>query len=93
MANEWDFGSFSKIIVFFGYFNGHVKNVLKVFKVYTGEMVLRKEMQKEEDSWSSVMKESYAWQTHCFMRQTKEKSLIVLVDMKQKLILCLWEKI
>ena len=28
-----------------------------------------------------------------FIRQTKGKSLIVLVDVKPKLILCLWEKI
>ena len=26
------------------------------------------------------------------IRQTKEKSLTVLVDVKQKLILCLWKK-
>ena len=31
------------------------KNVLRVLKVYMGEMVLGKEMQKE-DCWSSVMK-------------------------------------
>ena len=33
-------------------------NVLRVLKVYAGGMVLGKEMQKEEDCWSSVMKES-----------------------------------
>ena len=61
--------------------------------MYTGGMVLGKEMQKEEDYYSSVMKESYAWQTLDFIRQTKGKLLLVLVDVKQKLILCLWEKI
>ena len=38
------------------------------------------------------MKESCVWQTLGFIRQTKGKSLIVPVDVKQKLILCLWEK-
>ena len=50
-------------------------NALRVFKVYTREMVLGKEMQKEKDCWSSVMKESCAWQTLGFIRQTKGKSL------------------
>ena len=67
-------------------------NVLRVLKMYTGGIVLGKEMQKEEDCWSFVMKESCAWQTVDFVRQTKGKSLIVPVDVKQKLILCLWEK-
>ena len=49
-------------------------------------------MKKEEDCWSFVMKESCAWQALAFVRQTKRKSLIVPVDVKQKLILCLWEK-
>ena len=62
----------------------------KVLKVYTREMLLEKEMHKEEDCWSFVMRESYAWLTLGFKRQTKGKSLMVLVDMEQKLILCLW---
>ena len=62
------------------------------FEGVHGGMVLGKEMQKEEDCWSSVMKENCAWQTLSFIRQTKGKSLIVPVDVKQKLILCLWEK-
>ena len=55
-------------------------------------MVLGKEMQKEEDCWSFVMKESCAWQILGLKRQTKGKSLIVPVDVEQKLILCLWGK-
>ena len=39
------------------------------------------------------MRRSCAWQTLGFIRQTKGKSLIVLVDVKHKLILCLWGKI
>ena len=64
-------------------------NGLRVLKVFTGGMVLGEEMQKEDDCWSFVMKESCAWQTLGFIRQTKRKSLIVLVDVKQKLVLCL----
>ena len=67
-------------------------NVLRVLKVFTGGMVLGKEMQKEEDCWSFVMKESCAWQILGLKRQTKGKLLIVAVGVKQKLILCLWGK-
>ena len=66
--------------------------MLRVLKVYTGGMVLGKEMQKEGDCWSFVMKENCAWQTFDFIRQSKGKSLTVRADVKQKLILCLWEK-
>ena len=38
------------------------------------------------------MKESCAWQTLGFTGQTKEKLLIVPVDVKQKLILCCGRK-
>ena len=69
-------------------------NTLRVLKVYTGEMVLGKELQKEEDCWSFVMRESCAWQILGLKIQTKGKSLIVLVvDVEPKLILCLWGKI
>ena len=68
-------------------------NVLRVLKVCMGGMVLGKEMQKEEDCWISMMKKSCVWQTHGFIRQTNEKLLTVLVDVKQRLILCLREKI
>ena len=67
-------------------------NVPRVLKVCTGLMVLGKEMQKEEDCWSFLMKESGAWQTLGLKRQTRGKSLTVPVNVKQKLILCLWEK-
>ena len=38
------------------------------------------------------MKKICAWLTLGFVRQTKGKSFIVLVDVEQKLILYLWEK-
>ena len=92
MGSEWDFGSCSEIIVSLGDFNGHVGKCAEDFEGVHGGMVLGKEMQKEEDCWSFVMKESCAWQILCLKRQTKEKLLIVAVDVKQKLILCLWGK-
>ena len=92
MRSEWDFKSSSKIVVSLGDFNGHACKCAEGLKVYTGRMVVGKEMQKEEDCWSYVMKNSCAWQTLEFIRQTKGKPSIVLVDVKQKLILCLWEK-
>ena len=39
------------------------------------------------------MKESCAWQILGLKRQIKGKSLIVPVDVEQKLILCWWGKI
>ena len=68
-------------------------NVLKVLKMYTWGNDIGKKMQKEKDCWSFVMKESCAWQALGFIKQTKGKLLMVLVDVKQKLILCLWGKI
>ena len=39
------------------------------------------------------MRESCAWQILSLKRQTKGKSLIVSMNVEQKLILCLWGKI
>ena len=44
-------------------------NVLRVLKVYTGGIVLGKEIHK--DCWSSVMKESCAWHALGLIRQKK----------------------
>ena len=93
MASEWHFGSFSEIIVSLGDFNGHKGKCVESFEGAHGGRVLGKEMLKEEDRWSSVMKESCAWQTLGFMRQTKRKLLIVPVDVKQKLICACGRKI
>ena len=92
MASEWDLGSSCEIIVSLGDFDGHVDKCAEGFRdVHEGNSIGKK-TQKEEDCWSSVMKESCGWQTLGFIRQTKRKSLKVPVDVKQKLILCLWEK-
>ena len=95
MRSKWDLGRSSEIIVSLGDFNGHVGKYAEGFEGVHGGggMVLRKEMLKEEDCWGFVMKESCAWQILGLKRQTKGKSLIVPVDVKQKLILCLWGKI
>ena len=90
---EWDLGSSSEIIVSLGVLMDMWGNVLRVLKVYTGGIILGKEMQKEEDCWSFVMRESCAWQILGLKRQTKGNSLIMPVDVEQKLILCLWGKI
>ena len=93
MGSEWDLGSSSEIIVSLGDFNGHVGKYAEGFEGVHGEMVLGKEMQKEEVCWSFVMRKSCAWQILGLKRQTKGKSLIVVVvDVEQKLILCLWQK-
>ena len=76
MASVNDLESSSKIIFSLGDFNGHVGKCAENLKVYMEEIVLRKEMQKEEYCWSSVMKKNCAWQTLGFMRQTERKSLI-----------------
>ena len=86
MANEWDLGSSSQIIIFQRISMSMWGNVLKFLKMCMGEMVLGKEVRKEEDCGSSVMKRSFAWQTQGFIWKRKEKSLIVYVDVKQKLI-------
>ena len=82
MGSEWDLGSSSEIIVSLGDFNGHVGKYAEGFEGVHGEMVLGKEMQKEEDCWSFVMRESCAWQILGLKRQTKGKSFIVLVDVE-----------
>ena len=83
MQSEWDLGSSSKIIVSLGDFNGHVGNVLRVLKMYMRAKALVKEMDKKEHCWSSGMKKNCVWQTFDFIKQTKRKSLTVLVDVKQ----------
>ena len=65
-------------------------NVQRFFERCMGE-ILGKEMQKE-DCRSSVMKRSCVWQTHGCMNRIG-KLPIVQLDVKQKLILCLWGKI
>ena len=83
-------GSSSEIIVSLGDFNGHVGKCAEGFEgVHEGNGVGKR---NAEDCWSFVMKESCAWQILDLKRQTKGKSLIVLVDVEQKFILCLWGK-
>ena len=64
MASERDLGNFSEIIVSLGDFNGHLGKCADDFDGAHGGMVLGKEMQKEEDCWSSVMKQSFVCGKH-----------------------------
>ena len=89
-GSEWNLESSSEIIVSLRDFNGHVGKCAEGFEGVHGGMVLGKEIQKEEDCWSFVMKESCAWQILGLKRQIKGKSLI---DVEQKLILWWWGKI
>ena len=84
-------GSSSKIIVSLDNFNGHEGKFAEGFEgVHGGNGIAKRNA--EENCWSFVMKESCAWQTLGLKRQTKGKSPIVPVDVKQKLILCFWGK-
>ena len=58
VGSEWDLGVQVKSLFVWGISMDMWKNVLMVLKVYTGGMVLGKEIQKEEDCWSFVIKES-----------------------------------
>ena len=89
MGSEWDLGSSSEIIVSLGDFNGHVGKCAEGFEGVLGGNGVGKRNAEEEDCWSFVMKESCALQILGLKRQTKGKSLIVPVDVEQKLILCL----
>ena len=57
MGSEWDLGSSSEIIVSLGDFNRHVGKCAEGFEGVQGEWYWEK-IQKEEDYWNSVMKES-----------------------------------
>ena len=55
MANEWDFGSSSEIIVFVGDFNRHVGKCAEGFEgVHGGNGIGKRNA--EEDCWSFVMR-------------------------------------
>ena len=49
MASEWDLESSGKIMISLENFNGHVGKCAEGFEGVHGEMVLGKEMLKEED--------------------------------------------
>ena len=80
MSGTWEV--LVKSLFLWGDFNGHVGKYAEGFEGVHGGMVLGKEMQKEEDCWNFVMKESCAWQVLGLKRQKKGKSLIVLVDVE-----------
>ena len=67
------------------------RNVLRILKVSTGECFGKRNAEGRRLLELCDKKELW-WQALCFIRQTKGKSFIVLLDVKQKLILCVWEK-
>ena len=92
MACEWDFESSVEIIVCLGNFNGHVGKCAEGFEGVGGGNGIGKRNAEGRNLLEFCDEKNCAWQTLHFIRQTKGKSRIVLVDVEQKLILCLWEK-
>ena len=73
IGSEWFLGISSEIIVSLGILMDMWGNVLRVLKLHTEEMVLGKEVQKEEDYSSFVMKESCPWQIFGLKKTDKRK--------------------
>ena len=69
--SEWDFKRSSKIMISWADFNGYVEKCAEDFEGVHGGMILVKEMQKDEDCCSFVIKNSCVWQTHDFIRPKK----------------------
>ena len=93
MGSERDLGSSSEIIVSLGDFNGHVGKYAEGFEgVHGGNGGGKRNAEGRRLLELCDERESCAWQILGLKRQTKEKSLIVPVDVEQKLILCLWGK-
>ena len=88
VVSEWDFKSSSEIIVSLGYFSGHMGKCAEGFEgVYGGNGIGKR--RAEGRLLKFCDEKSGMWQTLGFIQQTKGKSLIVPVNMKQKLMLCL----
>ena len=92
MGSEWELGSSSEIIVSLGNFNGHVGKYAEGFEgVHRGNGVGKRNAEGRRLLEFCDKRELCVANTW-FKRQTKGKSLIVPVDVKWKLILCLWGK-
>ena len=88
MANGLDLGGSSKVIAFWEDFNRYLGKCTEGFKVYMRVNGIGKKFRKRKIA-EFCDEKSCAWQTLGFVRQTKGKSLIALMDVKQKLILYL----
>ena len=66
MASKWDLGRSSQVIISLKHFNGHMWKCAKHLKMCIRRIPIRKEIRKEEDCWSSIIKESCTWQTRSF---------------------------
>ena len=93
MGSERDLGSSSEIVVSLGDFNGHVGKYAEGFEgVHGGNGGGKRNAEGRRLLEFCDERESCVWQILGLKRQTKGKSLIVPVDVQQKLILCLWGK-
>ena len=90
MESGWDLRNSNKIIVSLGDFNEHVGKCPKGFEgVHRGNGIWKRNAEGRRLLGFCDEKELCVLG---FMKQRKRKSLMVLVDVRQKLILCLWEK-
>ena len=83
-------GCSSEIIVSLRDFNGHVGKCAKGFEGVHGGNDIGKRNAEGRRLLEFCDEKELRWQTISFIRQTKGKLLIALMDVKQKLILCLW---
>ena len=91
MRSEWDFGSFSEITVSLEDFNGHVGKCAEDFEdVHGGNGIGKRNAEGRRLLEFCDDRELCVENTWFY--KTDKKSLIVLVDVKQKLILRLREK-
>ena len=72
MASEWDLQNPSEVVLGLGDFNGHVGRLIDGFEGCMVGMELAKEMLREEDYSSFVMKRSCMWQIHGSKRRSRE---------------------
>ena len=91
-GSEWDLGCCSEIIVSLGNFNGHVGKCAESFEGVNGGNGVGKRNAEGRRLPEFCDERELCVANTWFKRQTKGKSLVVPVDVKQKLILCLWGK-
>ena len=73
MACEWDLESSGEIIASLGNFNRYVGKCANGFESVPGGMVLRKEMWKKQDCWTSVIKKKLCVANAWFYKEEKRK--------------------
>ena len=93
MASQWDLESFSEITVSLGNFSGHVGKCAESFKgVHVGNDIGRRNAEERRLLEFCDERELCVANTWFYKADKRNLSLIVLMNVKQKLILCLCEK-